>query len=984
MALTLAACGSDDETTTTTETTTTVTPTPTPEPVGETSTLTDATAGDTVVGTAGDDVINATTATLGAADTIVDQSSTDSDTLNVTVTGDLDVAPRISGIENINITSTATTSGGNTTLDVNVASLVASSYSFDVNNAESLVATVSVTNADSGHYTASGDFADVDIAADTDADIEVTIGADATVTTTGAADDLTVHGGGFDVTIDASAATEDLVVDGAVDADVTAASVLGNVSVTSSNDLTTTTAAAEGNITASAGRDVTLVSAAAAEGNITVTAGRDVTNITAASAEGDVTVTAGRDVAAMSVAAAEGTVTVTAQGDITVTTAAAAGTIVLDNTGAEAGDDVTLTNGAAATTVTITSVGAVTANANAMAAVTNLTVTAAEASTIDADGATDNQAITLNAAEPDGDAIAFTLAANDVETLTLGGSSAIIVSVDSADISTETVASTNAVSAMLDYTAASAADLTNVASNVVNNLGADFDNITLTVDSDTNIQIDTEVNQTDGTAEVIFDHETDATATTNNTLTISVGDSNTANATADATATVDGLTFTDIQTLTVALGEFNIDFDDDQDLNGADLETVIVTGTGTFDLNTNTIVGDATNRVTLDASALEGVLTMNLDGTTNGVAVVSAGTAADAITIDGVSGATTGFDIDGNAGNDVVTVTTNGDGATAIIDYNGGTGGDQIVLNAGVDISDSTVTLTSVEQITLVGGGADQLVSSALVSGKAFVIAENGTGAADLEVVVDSLTVDLSSLVFDASFASGTDNTIVNGSGNASSMTITGSAADDVITGGSGADTITAGGAVDTITGGAGADTINLTESTAAADILIYAEEAANADTVTGFTADAADDVVHIDVSAINGAALSDTAGTAMTAGDAHSMIEYTVGSVLASNTAGAAFLKVTNTTGIDEFADVSTAIDANNITFDASGGAFAAGEGILTIFYDADDGEAVLGYMESDAADVFDDGNTFVEITSLVMSTAEYDAFSAANVDFV
>ena len=101
---------------------------------------------------------------------------------------------------------------------------------------------------------------------------------------------------------------------------------------------------------------------------------------------------------------------------------------------------------------------------------------------------------------------------------------------------------------------------------------------------------------------VIFDHETNASTSTNNAFTLSVGDSNTANTTADDTATVDGLNFVDIQALTIALGEFNIDFDDDQDLVGADLETVTITGTGDFDLNANTITGDATNRVTLDAS----------------------------------------------------------------------------------------------------------------------------------------------------------------------------------------------------------------------------------------------------------------------------------------------------------------------------------------------------------------------------------------------
>lgn len=57
---------------------------------------------DTFVGNAGNDTITATTATLVAGDTIIDQSSTDNDTLNLTLTATNPLA-KVAGIENINV-----------------------------------------------------------------------------------------------------------------------------------------------------------------------------------------------------------------------------------------------------------------------------------------------------------------------------------------------------------------------------------------------------------------------------------------------------------------------------------------------------------------------------------------------------------------------------------------------------------------------------------------------------------------------------------------------------------------------------------------------------------------------------------------------------------------------------------------------------------------------------------------------------------------
>ena len=119
--------------------------------------------------------------------------------------------------------------------------------------------------------------------------------------------------------------------------------------------------------------------------------------------------------------------------------------------------------------------------------------------------------------------------ASTVETLNLGGATAINVDIDAADISTETVTNTNTAGAALTFSTAGTADVTNVASDITMRLGADFDITTLTVNDGTVIALDAEVDQTAGTAAVILGHTTAATTTTNNTMTLTTTDSNTAN-----------------------------------------------------------------------------------------------------------------------------------------------------------------------------------------------------------------------------------------------------------------------------------------------------------------------------------------------------------------------------------------------------------------------------------------------------------------------
>jgi len=101
MALSLAACGSSDEEATTADPAPT---TPVETPTAAAWALT--TGVDTLIGVSGADesVTGTFGTTYAATDTIVDGSSSDSDTVNITTTTAATTAGTISGVENINVT----------------------------------------------------------------------------------------------------------------------------------------------------------------------------------------------------------------------------------------------------------------------------------------------------------------------------------------------------------------------------------------------------------------------------------------------------------------------------------------------------------------------------------------------------------------------------------------------------------------------------------------------------------------------------------------------------------------------------------------------------------------------------------------------------------------------------------------------------------------------------------------------------------------
>ncbi|MDC3205159.1 hypothetical protein OBA42_01050 [Paracoccaceae bacterium] len=692
------------------------------------------------------DTITATSSTFTSSTSVVDKDPYDNDTITITATDDIIGTATVSGVENITFTTSAAKLGGDYEFDVNLVNISGSDIvTFENVNSNSLIKTLDLINV-GVPISVGPHFSAIKVGGQTDKDLNLTVSGDTTLSTTGASKDLNVNAGGKSVTLSSSTATQDIIINKAYNADITAASALRNVTVTSNGD-------------------VTLRDLSALKGNI------DVTNV----------------------------------GSINVISATnAAGTLNLTNERAPLGTDITITDANSTVKVNIKSAGSITATSNnGLASAQIINLTAAEESTIYSDGVS-NQDVTVNAVNSLGNSTNFNLHTSTLDKLTLGGSSPLVVTIDSADISTETVVNTNSDATL--WLTGTTADFTNVATSVKLRL-KNFDGKTITIKDSQDFYLDTEIAQTSSTSTPTFDHQTDATSSTTNAVTIKTFDSNTSNG--DKTANLAGLNFVDVQTLNLSLLN-DLNLDSSADITGVDLTSVVVTGTGDFDLNSNTITGSNSTRVALNASNLSGSATLNLDGTTNGVANIQTGSAADTIKIDGVTADSSGFVIASNGSNDKIRITKNGDGSSAKINIDAGGGGsDELSLAAGVDLSVSNLTLASVESIMLTGGGATQKIAASDVSGVSLKLKEDGTGTAVFTVVADQATIDLSKFKFASSFAVGTDSVVVNASSFGSGVTVTGTSGDDTITGSTANDNLSGGASADTISGGTGNDTIN-------------------------------------------------------------------------------------------------------------------------------------------------------------------------------
>ncbi|MDC1201270.1 hypothetical protein N8082_02160 [Planktomarina temperata] len=426
-------------------------------------------------------------------------------------------------------------------------------------------------------------------------------------------------------------------------------------------------------------------------------------------------------------------------------------------------------------------------------------------------------------------------------------------------------------------------------------------------------------------------------------------------------------------------------------------DTSAVNSTGVLDgdFTTINITGDTSLAVTLGIDATETASTTTARTVTIDASENTAFVELDAQTdtqVDKVSYAITGTagadtlslndtagTLDGGAGNDSL---TGGRGADTIVGGAGNdtitssNGADVVTLGAGVDkivIVDADVAaVAQIATMTLVTTGAIYL------EGEQFVITINdvastytltaadvaGTASTDDITLINlAVTNHINSTYGDtvtASIASGVVKITANTAGTPFTLTVTDNSAD-------------AQSDFTEATTGTGT-----TANTVAIDTNI---------TMDDFVTSATGDVIQLDVSDMNASAnvdnLLNKAGD-ISGAEATVLLDFTNAATVGASdvTAGTNVVKVGFTSAINSAADMLAGMDITLGTSAKGSGT----DGLVTMFYDADDGAMKVGLMkDSTSEDVFDEtGSSFVELLSSTMSSTEYTALTADNITFI
>ena len=325
-----------------------------------------------------------------------------------------------------------------------------------------------------------------------------------------------------------------------------------------------------------------------------------------------------------------------------------------------------------------------------------------------------------------------------------------------------------------------------------------------------------------------------------------------------------------------------------------------------------------TNFEVLELSTLATTSTINLAGI-NSVSQVRAGATGGTVTLNNLASGGT-FTLTGNSTAATIGVTNaafNTDvlniglakTAAGIVAYGAITAADVETVNIASADAVSGGSTAAVDTLTLTAGSATKIV----VTGNNGLFLTNGNEAVttfDASGVVANGTADTAALLavtFVSAKTSGSVS-ITGGAGNDTLTgvgavdTIIGGAGADIIGGGAGADVLTGGEGADVITGGAGNDTIDLTETTAAIDAVVFALTATNGiDTITGFAAGTG--TTGIDV-----ATLVNLATTAVTS--ATTAVFATTASTLAL-TSGATPFVLDSSTATNDIIEIATTLSA-------------------------------------------------------------------------
>ncbi len=256
-------------------------------------------------------------------------------------------------------------------------------------------------------------------------------------------------------------------------------------------------------------------------------------------------------------------------------------------------------------------------------------------------------------------------------------------------------------------------------------------------------------------------------------------------------------------------------------------------------------LSDLTGGLTIDLMGISSVKNVVLDAAA-GTVVLNSFASTGTLTLNGSSTSTTlGNTAFAFSGTDVVNVALN---STSIVAAGTIVATGVETVNFNVADASSSGSAAVIHSATL----TDATATSIVVTGNNGLTLLNTLDVAvtsfDASGVVANGTADsAANLAVSYTSANSTTTAAVSIKGGAGADTLTGNAAIDTIVGGAGADTIngaagndilTGGEGADTITGGTGNDTINLTETTAAADIVVMTAAATNGiDTITGFAA---------------------------------------------------------------------------------------------------------------------------------------------------
>jgi len=747
MALSLAACGSSDDTETAAvvveDTTTTVT---TVTPVA----LTLTTATDTISGadlTSAGDTITATSTTMAATDAIVDTLAGDGDTMNITLTANNTTATianietvnfdwsalgaatinlaAVSGAETVNINSTKTGYLGGLTVTNAKANTVVADAGID--------GTVSVTGVTAGTITA-------DYGSTVGATASTASGTHSATVNANAATTVTVTNFA-DATVVAPAATAITVDDNGVSTGVT------NVTIDAAA-VTFTTSAAIGTLTINTEGD-----------DVTAATVNDIGKALTISGTGDFTLNSTASAEVINNTKTSGTLTVknSTTGALDVDEVAA-DTIWL--TGVKTASD-TVASGAdlkysgAATDVNVTVAGAGTADA------VTATITSATADAVVLNGV---ETLTLTSAAPSvsgADMTAASLDTNGNKLVILGTNDVTITAVATADTGNDsgTIDASGLVGALtitgtetdealdvLGGTGSNVVNLDAVATDVTYTGGAGADTVTAdnttgdaTILTDNGVNSVTAAGITTGTTVVQGGSGVD-TITIGGSANITTGtiniqsaggnDAITVNSAggtlAGATIYVDGGAGDDSITHTAALVTTAASTLTVKGGDGTDTLTLAdntLLTLGTIDLDVDVIqlsnTADLLN-ATFQASDMSGkTFTMKADGTaTTGFTVIAAASTStidlSTLTIDQtISKGVTGVGIDGaTAGTTAMTIT----GTLTADTISGGTKGDTITGGNGID----TITAgAGADTIILTETTANQVADEVVLSARA-------------------------------------------------------------------------------------------------------------------------------------------------------------------------------------------------------------------------------------------------------------------------